>query len=157
MLRNTDNFLSPVQQYLLEMQCSKFEFCLTGSRFFGGHGPNSDWDFITCYSQEIEDYLFGLGYRLNEGVQDYLDPMTTKVFTKHFCFCEEQHRDFGYHPVEHTPECLKIDIQLCHDFETKIKIRDILKESFSGHALPGDKYQRSRLWSMIYKLVQTGQ
>lgn len=156
MLHDTNAFLSPLQQALLDLQNSKFEFSLTGSRFFGGAGPDSDWDFIVCHSQEIEDFLSGFGYRLNVEVQDYLDPMTTKVFTKHFCYCEEQARHYGHRNFEHTHECLKIDIQLCHDFGIKIKIRDILKESFSGHCLPGDKYQRSRLWSMVYNLAVAG-
>ena len=155
MLHDTNTFLSPLQQALLDLENSKFEFNLTGSRFFGGASQDSDWDFIACYSQEIEDFLSGLGYKLNEAVQDYLDPMTTKVFSKHFCYCEEQARDYGHRHFEHHEDCQKIDIQLCHDHGTKIRVRDFLKESFSGHCLPGDKYQRSRLWSMVYKLATT--
>lgn len=152
MLLNTNNFLSPVQSALTVLQHSKFEFCLTGSRFFGGAREESDWDFITWFNQETEDFLVWIGFVLNEDVQDYLDPMTTKVLTKHFCHCDFRGMEWG-EKIMHTDECLKIDIQLCHDFSTKIKVRDILKKSFN-RPLPGDKYQRSQLWSMVYELVK---
>lgn len=159
MLHNIYNFLTLVELCLLALKDSDKDFFLTGSRFFGGATKNSDWDFIASHSDSTEEFLWKLGFKLNEDVQDYLDPMTTKVLTKYFCCCEEHHQDqyeqYGVcEKVEHSDECQKIDIQLCHDFDTKIKVRDILKESFNRNGLPGDKYQRSYLWSMVYKLVK---
>lgn len=155
MLHNTYQFLAPVEFCLLALKESDKDFFLTGSRFFGGATDKSDWDFIARQDESTETFLRGIGFKLNEDVQDYLDPMTAKVLTKHFCFCEEHYRDQDYNGrVEHSEECQKIDIQLCHDFDTKIKVRDILKESFKRNWLPGDKYQRSDLWSMVYNLVK---
>lgn len=153
MLNDNVNFLSPLQQTLAGLQNSKFGFWLTGSRFFGNAHELSDWDFITGYNQEVEAHLKELGFVLNEGVQDYLDKMTTKVLTKHFCSCEFHARDW-HEEVRHTDECLKIDIQLAHDLDLKLTVRNILKENFSHVSLPSDKCQRSKLWDMVYNLVK---
>ena len=156
MLHNTREFLAPIDACLMMLKNAEVSFFLTGSRFFGGAHSKSDWDFIAQHTETTEAFLLSIGFKLNEDVQDYLDPMTTKVLSKHFCHCEEQARDYGERfSGNHHEECLKIDIQLCHDVDTKIKIRDILKKGFEGQVLPGDKCQRNRLWTMVYNLVKT--
>jgi hypothetical protein len=163
MLHNTREFLAPIDACLMMLKSAEVSFFLTGSRFFGGVHSKSDWDFIAQHNEITEAFLLSIGFKLNEDVQDYLDPMTTKVLTKHFCSCESRWRyddegvvmRFDEHRFQHSDECLKIDIQLCHDVTTKLQIRDILKKGFDSKPLPGDKYQRNRLWTMVYNLVKT--
>lgn len=158
MLHNTRDFLSAIDQQLVELERSVFDFHLTGIRFFGGWTHESDWDFITADDDAVVKFLEDSRFKLNEEVQDYLDPMTTKVYTKYFCDCEYwHHENHERGPVRHIENCLKIDIQVCSDKDTKLKIRDILKEGFMTTTLPGDKIQRNKLWTMVYKLVKSSE
>ena len=142
MLHETTPALPPIVATLFELEFSEFNFYLTGSRFFGGISNTSDWDFVTENNDKIENYLVSIGFKENVNL-NYLDPMTEKVYTKYFCGCENNH----------ASECLKIDIQICNDIFTKIKIRDILKNNFTD-GIPGDKYDKSRIWGLVYNLIK---
>lgn len=155
-MHDTPEFLSPVDVCLLTLKNAEINFFLTGSRFFGGSNSESDWDFIARHTEDNETFLLSIGFKPNEDVQDYLDPMTTKVLTKYFCHCEAEAWNINKkaHEITHGSECMKIDIQLCHDIDTKLKIRDILKKGFNSKPIPGDKYQRNKLWTMVYSLLK---
>ena len=54
------NSLFPVMVQKLEN--SGFEFFPTGSRYFGGYKPDSDWDFMAQASSEVEEFLTSNGF-----------------------------------------------------------------------------------------------
>jgi len=61
-----------------EMENSNQEFYLTGSRFFGTHNENSDWDFFTEDCPEVRKELENLGFV--EEQNSYSDDLTNKVY-----------------------------------------------------------------------------
>ena len=154
MLHDATSFLSPLQSALSRLHNSNFEFYLTGSRHFGGARQDSDWDFIAAHNKEIKDFLLSLGFERNEHVQLYLDPMTTEVVTLYLCSCSLAQEASESGLVYHRDDCMKIDVQLCHDMENKIKIRNLLKETFKRVSFPGNKYQRNAIWELTYKLLK---
>lgn len=114
---------------------SPYDFYLTGSRYFGTETEESDWDFCAQYSNELVQFLEKLGFVNNAFVQEYLDPMTLMVMGVYL------------------PDGNKIDVQLCKDLETKLRIRDILFKYFYGNGIPGNKMERSQIWSMVYAVL----
>lgn len=67
---------------LKELAQSDRTFWLTGSRFFGTHRSNSDYDFFTQDSVDIERYLSEeLGFRQEWG-ESYSDPIAKSCWVK---------------------------------------------------------------------------
>lgn len=48
---------------ILEKLQADARFILIGSRRFGANTPDSDWDFSAQYSEELMEYLKGLGLK----------------------------------------------------------------------------------------------
>jgi hypothetical protein len=115
--------------YILErIQNSTFSFYLTGSRFFGGGGPNSDWDLYAAWSREIEIFLADIGF--HEKVESaYLDPMTMTVM-----------------------ENGDVTVQLLHPrmLEAKHTIQSILS-TLAFSCKP--KCERAEIWHMMSSLA----
>jgi len=73
------SIIGPVKSIILELEKAPFDFHLTGSRFFGGALPNSDWDFFAENNDSIIVFLRELGFKvLTEGYKD--DPQVAVVY-----------------------------------------------------------------------------
>ena len=55
---------SPTMETLASLKASKFEFHLTGSRFFNSATKESDYDFFTKNCPEIKKWLEDEGFTL---------------------------------------------------------------------------------------------
>lgn len=55
---------------------------LTGSRLFGNHTSNSDWDFYTQWSQDLEDTLLKNGWKVVPLSEGYMDSNMCVVMKK---------------------------------------------------------------------------
>jgi len=64
---------------ITEMENSNFKFFLTGSRFFGTHHENSDWDFFVEDSPQIRKVLENWGF-VEENKYHYFDMLTNIVY-----------------------------------------------------------------------------
>ena len=109
---------------------SKFDFFLTGSRFFKtGHYEQSDWDFYVQDSTEVYDYLTDHGYRSNF---KYDDRFTPCVMTK---------EEAG----------IKIDVQLVVNAARKPKAQKLLIRSI--HAIPKEFHKV--LWDLAFEWLKS--
>lgn len=59
-----------------KMENSEFVFYLTGSRFFGGFNPASDWDYFAEDSPEIRKFLYSLGFQEDDNIMNQYDDST---------------------------------------------------------------------------------
>ena len=128
--------IDPLIKGLCALEYSKFDFHLTGSRFFGTQTENSDFDFFVEYSTQVEEYLKEnnfFGY--NSG---YEDTETMMVYN---------------YQVGDT----RIDVQLVKNASTKAMIQEVLK----SHPLVvqmmsrGMKDDRTAMWNLMYDLAKT--
>jgi len=139
--------LDKIQNILHQMHShAKFNFILTGSRFFGHANINSDYDFfvqshksdsdyINDYSQyELVDFLTKLGF-YKHIESSYLDNNTGDVYR--------------YVPDKCSP--IWIDVQIVYDAELKEKIQNKLK--YYGWIMPKDKLSRILMWNLCYLMM----
>jgi hypothetical protein len=103
MLLNTSRIETPLTTLLRKLDESSSSFYLTGSRYFGGATPKSDWDFFTKDFYQTEAYLVSLGFKLIND-KAYNDTLTSRVF---------RHE-------------LGVDVQLVSDPERKEKAQKLL-------------------------------
>jgi len=75
MVINDSTFPTPIAAANL-LHLDGFTYFFTGSRWMGGWTPDSDWDYITQDSPEIQAYLKGLGFQSKAGFKIYADGMT---------------------------------------------------------------------------------
>ena len=68
-----------VEQFITQ---SKYEFFLTGSRFFGGFTDQSDHDYFVEYSPELVRDLTRLGFGDQSSSRDYSDNSLQRLFHK---------------------------------------------------------------------------
>jgi hypothetical protein len=67
---------------LNQLASSDRTFWLTGSRFFGTHSHNSDYDFFTQHDEDVERYLeMELGFH-REWSESYTDPIAKSCWRK---------------------------------------------------------------------------
>lgn len=81
-------------------------FYLTGSRFFGTQGQNSDWDYFTENSDEVFLKLKDLGF-VKISARTYGDANSARVMRW---------------TAKHTK--LQVDVQLVHDVELKRRVQE---------------------------------
>ena len=103
---------------------------MTGSRFFGNHTEQSDYDYFTNDSKEVYHYLRTLGFELSGDLVDlpnYQDKLTRSVLI---------HKKDNIH------------IQLVYDAERKIKIQNFIKNNPELLKLlkNTNKLNRSKIW-----------
>jgi hypothetical protein len=122
-----------------------FVFHLTGSRFFGGDSPCSDWDFFTSDTEAVRDFLWNMGFtRLTNGYgwasygSYQHDGNTTDVY-RHYS---------------------GIDIALNRDIEKKKKAQDILFKSdilrtlkLTSASQKQKKQMAREFWNLVYLLL----
>jgi len=99
---------------------------LTGSRFFGTDGPNSDWDFMI---QESEDLLLPVGFsEVYQSHYSLSDPSVAQVFYSNHLNCH---------------------IQIIREdwWEAKLEAQCILRNNDSLLGL--SKEQAKRVWSSM--------
>jgi predicted nucleotidyltransferase len=126
-----------------------YDFHLTGSRFFGTHGPNSDWDFFVEAKDEdekkiLEAHLEGIGFRLRE---DATNPLN---FSKNDCIFGNAH-----YPMAALIECEilgiwelnMVHVQVVENTWKKLRIQKLLKEIIPYEE---SKSQRSKIWRAMY-------
>lgn len=122
------NQLFPVMVQKLEN--SSFEFFPTGSRYFGGYRPDSDWDFIAETSSEIEQFLILNGFEAISDEEYNGDDLIDVVYR------------YGI-----------VDVQLSRRLREKLHIQDILRKLYP-HGLPSDKEAKKLLWSNTTALLK---
>jgi len=125
MLTLSDSLLSD----LLDLEHSRFDFRLTGSRFFTPDiSASADWDFFTQCSDEVHDWLLDHGYTERKSYSD--DPHAIMVLEK---------------------GC--IDIQLVDNALQKTRIQEVL---LRHDVMPRfGKTTRQRLWALAYALLKS--
>ncbi len=110
---------------------SQWAFHLTGSRFFGTHTDQSDWDFFIEWNDQIELWLEENEFALDS--QSYAnDPLFVKVYK----------RD-------------NVHVQLVDNAKIKARIQHRLKPFFS--AIKPDKEMAQRFWQLATRLYIDGQ
>lgn len=115
------------------LNAATFQFYLAGSRWMGGAKPDSDWDFLVQDSTDVRVWLVlhGFASRWAEHRPDTTDDCTTDVWER---------------PGEPV-----IQVQLCPDVQRKHRVaREIRWYWFNRHLNMSD-YQRSKLWSLLYR------
>jgi hypothetical protein len=112
---------------LKDLQKCKFEFFLTGSRYFGYPCSNSDWDLYAESSFELREKLEHMGF--NSKCSLYLDDLTECAY-----------------------ECGSIHIQLIKTefIHTKHAIQKVLAEHPFFFGL--NKNLRTNIWEICAKL-----
>ena len=123
---------------LLKMEESPFNFHLTGSRFFGDHNVDSDYDFFTKDTPEVRIFLESLGLEAQHISQYSEDQLLTAVY----------HLELEDDRCQILPGFEGIDVQLVEELDDKIFCQETLKE-FYPHGLPGKKTGHSDLWNLV--------
>ena len=126
-----------------EMEKSEFDFFLTGSRFFGGHRSDSDYDFFvdnaSIDGKRVELFLSKLGFNTQE-YPLYKDEQTVEVY---------KHKHFPIHIQITEDATLKKDIQNTID---KAQLQNTWAQEYLRSASPADK---TNFWNFITKYHQT--
>jgi hypothetical protein len=114
-----------------KMEASHFNFYLTGSRFFGGHTPTSDWDyFADINAVGLIAFLESIGFQ-NDDValdQQYDDVSIVRVF----CYND-------------------IHVQLVHNAILKNRVQNMLRDNVPMKALP--KSERKHMWNFGFRVI----
>lgn len=119
-----------IPKELDHLKLSKFDFFLTGSRFFKRTAQeDTDWNFYAEYSAEAEVYLRSEGYLLSG---EYVDVFTLKVFTK-------------------KTSWIKIDVQLVEDTHLKTRAQELLAPYLKS--VP--KEYHKVLWNLAFTWLQS--
>lgn len=109
------------------LENSAFEFHLTGSRFFGSHQINSDYDFFTENAEDCEEYLIENGFRTRRTYKNMVG--IAKLY-----------------------ELGKVQVQLVNGAKLKNKIQDALKKIHSNFG-ELDKRDRTYRWRLAYAIA----
>ena len=114
-----------------KMEGSNFNFYLTGSRFFGGFTPTSDWDYFVKDSPEVRSFLFNIGFyeKESDDMTGYDDSTIVSVFEQN-----------------------DIHIQLVKDAELKARAQKLLSEHTNMRSIP--KTARKYLWILALGMLQ---
>jgi len=118
---SNDSNIEPFKTISL-LEGSQFRFGLTGSRFFGHANSGSDYDFYTDNTQEVKDFLTGLGFQKCE-FSHYYNSMT---WEKEKCQHPEAPRTQNIAEVWEKPN-VAIHVQMVDDFDLKTDIQEVLK------------------------------
>lgn len=135
-------YFQPIQERLLTMSSSKFNFYLTGSRYFGNATEKSDWEFFVQYDKEIVKYLLDLGFKRNHNEKAYDDKGISAVYT----FVPSDYT--GFEDVSQLPE--HIDVQLCNQAWYKFEVQKYIKHKYLEELIACDKSKRKDIWNRTY-------
>ena len=119
-----------VENIIMELKTSSFHFHLTGSRFFGDIGFNSDYDFFTQEDPGTKNFLLNLGFREIKN-HYYNDDQIINVFRLR---------------INNS----WIDVQLVKNVELKRMVQKSIKGKYLKQYLRMDKIQRRHLWNLLY-------
>lgn len=125
------------EQIIARLNSSSQPFYLTGSRFFDGNTPQSDWDFFTDYN--VDGFLESLGFHKMH-FPAYRDSATVSVYRN---------------PWHHVAN---IHVQVTGTFlRRKIRAQELLRVMwpFLDANVKENKTRRLELWNEALKLVQT--
>jgi len=121
-----------IELVLERLNNSKFDFFLTGSRFFGWCKVTSDWDFFVVNSETIEQYLKNTDFKV-EDTSMYTDTQTVKVFRHQF---------------------LPIHIQIVDNAILKADVQDVMKTILNQYpkmlSLLNSKSTRHDFWDFCF-------
>jgi len=109
---------------------SKFEFYLTGSRYFGTEKEGSDYDFFVLDSVELRDFLENNGFRKVKET-GYKDTNTVNVYI---------HDEYRIH------------IQIVVDVKKKLEIQKILTTAYNNGILNQKDLKSKHIWNLAYLL-----
>jgi hypothetical protein len=113
-----------------KMEGSNFEFHLTGSRFFGGFKPSSDWDYFVQDSNEVRDFLVNIGFDMQEDpIFAYDDITIVSLFTKN-----------------------DIHVQIVQNAKLKAEAQQLLSEFAKIKAVP--KEYRRYFWNFAFAILE---
>lgn len=137
----TDNKVASVtlfQQILMELEKSKFQFYLTGSRYFGNAIPESDYDYFTDSGEEVRKFLLSMGFFVKEGAENYVDNITVEVM-----FWTD------------NENC--IDVQLVSDAQRKYTAQVLLSSSPTLNGLISKRsVHKIVVWELAMACVKAG-
>ena len=118
-------------------------FYLTGSRFFGNHKPNSDYDFFVKDSHEVHTQLIHMGFSL-QMAEDYINDSSFMAI----------------YVLSLDSEIIQIQVIKESEFQTKKEAQDLLASIYGdyrggvvGMALPDSKDTRRDLWKFAKAVV----
>lgn len=113
-----------------KMSMTKFNFYLTGSRYFGNATASSDWDFFVKVDDKVKEWMFDNDFRRIPMHPDWLDLNTSGIFRN-----------------KHVP----IEIALVEDVDLKVKAQQFL---FSHpHMLTQPGVDMRNVWNSTYKVI----
>jgi predicted nucleotidyltransferase len=117
-----------------KLEKSEFSFYLTGSRFFGGYHPGSDWDYFVTDSLKVRGFLDSLGFSEDENLtlQQYDDSTIITVMS--------------YNDIQ---------IQLVKDANFKHEVQTLLLQTNGLHSVP--KASRKFVWNYAVALHRLGE
>lgn len=120
----------PESTILGALEKSVFKFYLTGSRFFGGFTPNSDWDYFVQDEPDVREYLNSLGFHSdpNQDLLGYDDSTIVSVW-----------------------QLNDIHMQLVVNADFKFEVQTYLSRMTNMRAIP--KTARKHLWNLAIKVV----
>lgn len=127
MLQNAERFL-PAHLHELTDPHFPFDFYLTGSRFWGNAKEDSDWDFYTLNTPDVQRYLEKIcEFKLAQAAEYGEDTTITRVYEK-------------------GVGADKIQVQLVTNVEHKTAVQYLLKELYpDGFA---SKEQAKAAWKL---------
>lgn len=125
----------PPNEIFLLTAPSGFEFYPAGSHYFGVATEDSDFDFITKYSEAVVDYLESKDFILLGSTPE----------------TEEEYEATDTHGVY---ELGRIQVQVVYDLDATLKARDILRTYFNQEHKRLNKEARAEVWPATIKLVQ---
>lgn len=138
-------YFQPIQERLLIMSSSKFDFYLTGSRYFGNATEKSDWDFFVQYDDQIVKFLLDLGFKRNYNEKAYDDKGVSAVYT----FVPTKYT--GFEDISDSPE--HIDVQLTKHAWYKLEVQKYIKHKYLDELIACQKSKRKDIWNKVYNEI----
>jgi hypothetical protein len=119
------------ESVIAKMESSTIDFYLTGSRFFGGANPGSDWDYFARDSRTAREFLSSLGFYpvIDIDMAIYDDSTIVSVYERN-----------------------DVQVQLVKDAILKNSAQQFLAENCNMRAIP--KESRKHLWNLAIRMVQ---
>lgn len=113
------------------------KFYLTGSRYFGNHHEQSDYDYIVQDDEDVREFLRSQGFVI-QALPHYNDTNTVAVYS----------HQYGQKSWE------KIDVQCCQNVQNKLKAQQVIRGTFPK-GLPKDKSISKGIWELAIRLIDS--
>lgn len=151
-LKLTPSGSNNILEIMSSFSASSIPFVMTGSRFFGDVGPDSDYDFFAPNTLETKNFLTSLGFRKLE-------------------FCQCYNMETGEVAIRPHPEVpakgsnivdvwskgkIPIHVQLVDNVELKTKIQTVLYNFGIIHSLKFHRISKKDtivFWNCFYALA----